>query len=71
MKLNLTVEEMNMIAMYAGSDRKTVIRNITAAKSYMNTEGLKLAEQTLNLLRSMTDETFAALEMYPVYEEES
>lgn len=58
-----SVEESNLIGIYAGESRKEVIEDIRRAISYLKDDDLQeLSERVIERLKGMTDEEFAALE---------
>ena len=59
MKIRFTVEEENIIAIYAEDSREKTIQNILAAIPYMDSDIQPLAENTIRKLQRMTDSEFS------------
>ena len=58
-----TVEESNLICIFAGESRREVIKDIERALPYLeDTDMLELSGRVIGKLRDMTDEEFARLE---------
>ena len=71
-----TVEEVNMMCIFDTSSRDALIAELTAALSEFSeyaqddsAEMTELAEAVLDKLAKMSDADFAALELYPEYED--
>jgi len=65
-----TVEETNLICVFNTSSRHNLISELTAAIPLFEEEELvEIAENTLAKLEKMSDLEFAALELYPAYED--
>ena len=58
MNIRFTVEEENLIAIYAEDSREKTMQNILAAISYMDSDMQPLAENTIHKLQRMTDSEF-------------
>lgn len=59
-----TVEESNLICIFAGEGRSEVIEDIERALSYLDEPDLKeLSDRVIRKLRNMTDDEFATLEL--------
>ena len=64
MKHNFTVEEVNLICIYAGESRSEVIEDIERALPYLdNPDMAELSNRIIEKLRNMTDEEFERLEL--------
>ncbi len=64
MKHDFTVEEVNLICIYAGESRSEVIADIERALPYLDDPDMKeLSNRTIGKLRNMTDEEFEQLEL--------
>ena len=62
-----TVEESNLICVFAGESRSEVIEDIERALPYLdNTDMLELSNRVIGKLRDMTDEEFEQLELTEV-----
>ena len=70
MNTRFTVEELNFISIYIYEDRGSLIEEMSDALPYMDEDMLSLADRTLEKLRTMTDEEFAELDVYPADDEE-
>ena len=55
MNTRFTIEEENIVAIYAEDSRETTLENILAAMPYMDEDMRQLAEQTIQKLHNMTD----------------
>ena len=65
-----TVEEVNMICIFDRSSKDALITELTAAMPEFDEPGLdEIAESVLAKLAKMSDADFAALELYPEYED--
>ena len=58
MNIRFTVEEENLIAIYAEDSREKTMQNILAAIPYMDSDMQPLAENTIRKLQRMTDSEF-------------
>ncbi len=64
MKHNFTVEEANLICIFAGESRGEVIADIERALPYLeDTDMAELSGRIIGKLRNMTDEEFGQLEL--------
>ncbi len=59
MNIRFTVEEENIIAIYAEDSREKTMQNILAAIPYMDNDMQPLAENTIRKLQRMTDSEFS------------
>ena len=65
-----TVEEVNLMCIFDTSNRDALITTLTAAvPDFEESELTEIAESVLKKLSNMSDADFAALELYPVYED--
>ncbi len=64
-----TVEETNLISIYIYEDRRSLIEEMTDALPYMDADMEVLARRTLVKLDAMSDEEFAALDIFAAEEE--
>lgn len=69
MNIRFTVEEENIIAIYAEDSREKTIQNILAAIPYMDSDIQPLAENTIRKLQCMTDSEFSETEFILTDEE--
>lgn len=60
MKHNFTVEEVNLICVFAGESRSEVIEDVERALSYLDDDQdmMELSNRVLGKLRDMTDKEF-------------
>ena len=64
MNHNFTVEEVNLICIYAGESRSQVIEDIERALQYLEDPDMEeLSNRVIGKLRNMTDEEFKQLEL--------
>lgn len=67
MKTKFTVEESNLICIFAGEGRNEVIEDIERALPYLDDPYLgELSRRIIGRLQDMTDEEFAQLELREV-----
>lgn len=69
MNIRFTVEEENLIAIYAEDSREKTIQNILAATPYMDSDIQPLAENMIRKLQRMTDSEFSEAEFILTDEE--
>lgn len=64
MNHNFTVEEVNLICIFAGESRSEVIEDIERALPYLDDPDMaELSNRIIEKLRNMTDEEFEQLEL--------
>ena len=64
MEHNFTVEEVNLICVFAGESRSEVIEDIERALPYLDDPDMvELSIRVIGKLRGMTDEEFEQLEL--------
>ena len=64
MEHNFTVEEVNLICVFAGESRSEVIEDIERALPYLDDlDMVELSNRVIGKLRGMTDEEFEQLEL--------
>ena len=64
MNYNFTVEEVNLICIFAGEDRSEVIKDMERALPYLeDTDMEELSHRVIEKLRDMTDKEFEQLEL--------
>lgn len=64
MNHNFTVEEVNLICIFAGESRSEVIGYIERALQYLDDPNMEeLSDRVIGKLRGMTDEEFKQLEL--------
>ena len=59
MNTRFTIEEENIIAIYAEDSRERTIDNINSAMPYMDEDMSQLAAAAVNKLQAMTDSAFS------------
>ncbi|HEK4595961.1 TPA: transposon-transfer assisting family protein [Clostridioides difficile] len=62
MNIQFTVEEENLIAIYAEDSREQTINNILAAIPFMDSDIRPLADNTIRKLQRLGDSEFSELE---------
>ena len=60
MNTRFTIEEENIVAIYAEDSRETTLENILAAMPYMTEDMRRLAAATVKKLQAMTNSAFTA-----------
>ena len=64
MEHNFTVEEINLICVFAGESRSEVIEDIERALPYLDDSDMaELSNRIIEKLRNMTDDEFEQLEL--------
>lgn len=64
MKHNFTVEEMNLICVFAGESRRGVIEDIKKALPHLDDPDMEeLSNRVIGKLQNMTDEEYEQLEL--------
>ena len=69
MNIRFTIEEENIVAIYAEGSRKMTVENILAAMTYMDFGLRQLAAAAVNKLQAMTDSEFSEREFILTDEE--
>ena len=65
-----TIEEVNLMCIFDTSSRDALVAEITAAISdFDEPELVEIAENIIAKLANISDADFAALELYPEYED--
>ncbi len=59
-----TVEETNLLSIYAGEDRQELTDNLTAALPYMDEEMKELARRALSKVAAMTEAEYGEFSLY-------
>ena len=62
MNIRFTIEEENIIAIYAEDSREQTVENILAAMPYMDGDMKQLAAAAVGKLQAMADSEFAEME---------
>lgn len=64
MNHNFTVEEVNLICIYAGESRSEIIKDMESTLKYLDDPDMEeLSHRVIEKLRDMTDEKFEQLEL--------
>lgn len=63
-----TVEETNLMCIYAGESRQELMNGITAALPYMDKDMKEIAKRTLSKLEAMRDTEYGELALTPAEE---
>ena len=69
MNIRFTIDEENIIAIYAEDSRERTIDNINSAMPYMDEDMRQLAAAAVNKLQAMTDSEFSEREFILTDEE--
>ena len=69
MNIRFTIEEENIIAIYAEDSRETTLENILAARPYLDEDMRQLAAAAVKKLQAMTDSEFSEREFILTDEE--
>ena len=59
-----TVEETNLLSIYANSSKLALLENILAAQPYMDADLQELAERTIQKVGALTEAEYAELAVY-------
>ena len=59
-----TVEETNLLSIYADSSKRALLENINAALPYMDADMRELAQRTMRKVDALTEEEYAELAVY-------
>ena len=63
-----TVEETNLLSIYAGSSKQEFVENMTAALPFMDEDMRELAKRTLSKVDALTEAEYGELAVYPADE---
>lgn len=66
--IRFTVEETNLLSIYAGSSKQELFENMTAALPYMDARLRELAKRTLSKVGALTEAEYKELAVYPADE---
>mgnify|MGYP000942746540 CR=1 FL=1 len=70
----LTNDEINLMCIYDTGTREGLIAELTKMRGYLGadeTELLALTDSALEKLRHMSDEEYAALDLFPDFDDET
>ena len=59
-----TVEETNLLSIYAADSKRTLLENINAALPFMDADMRELAERTMQKVDALTEKEYAELAVY-------
>ena len=59
-----TVEETNLLSIYAEDSKRALLENINAALPLVDADMRELAERTISKVDALTDEEYAGLAVY-------
>ena len=62
--IRLSVEETNLLSIYADSSKQALIENINAALPYMDADMRELAQRTMQKVDALTEEEYTELTVY-------
>ncbi len=62
--IRLTVEETNLLSIYAGESKRELIENMAAALPFMDEDMRELAKRTLSKVDAMTEAEYGELALY-------
>lgn len=63
-----TVEETNLLCIYADNSKQGLVANITAALPFMDEDMRKFAKHTLSKVDALTEAEYRGLAVYPAEE---
>ena len=63
-----TVEETNLLSIYADDSKRALLENINAALPFMDADMRELAGRTMQKVDALTEEEFAELAIYAAEE---
>ena len=64
MNTRFTVEETNLLSIYADNSKRALLENINAALPYMDADMRELAQRTMQKMDALTEEEYAELAVY-------
>ena len=62
--IRLSVEETNLLSIYADSSKRALLDNINAALPFMDADMRELAQRTMQKVDALTEEEYAELAVY-------
>ena len=62
--IRLSVEETNLLSIYADENKRALLENINAALPYMDADMRELAQRTMQKVDALTEEEYAELSIY-------
>ena len=64
MNTRFTVEETNLLSIYADNSKRALLENINAALPYMDADMRELAGRTMQKVDALTEEEYTELAVY-------
>ena len=62
--IRLSVEETNLLSIYADESKRALIENINAALPFMDADMRELAQRTMQKVDALTEEEYTELTVY-------
>ena len=62
--IRLSVEETNLLSIYADESKRALLENINAALPFMDADMRELAQRTMQKVDALTEEEYAELAVY-------
>ena len=62
--IRLSVEETNLLSIYAENNKRALLENINAALPFMDADMRELAGRTMQKVDALTEEEYAELAVY-------
>lgn len=62
--IRLSVEETNLLSIYADENKRALLENINATLPYMDADMRELAGRTMRKVDALTEEEYAELSVY-------
>lgn len=62
--IRLSVEETNLLSIYAEGSKGVLLENINAALPFMDADMRELAQRTMQKMDALTEEEYAELAVY-------
>ena len=62
--IRLSVEETNLLSIYADSSKRALLENINAALPFMDADMRELAGRTMQKVDALTEEEYTELAVY-------
>ena len=62
--IRLSVEETNLLSIYADDSKRALLENINAALPYMDADMRELAQRTMQKVDALTEAEYAELAVY-------
>ena len=62
--IRFTVEETNLLSIYAENSKRALLENINAALPYMDADMRELAGRTMQKVDALTEEEYTGLAVY-------